>query len=72
MNIRPAGVGLLFRSRAEIAAAPAAEREAYFRIVDGIVANPEAYGLRRDNAADAQADETIDRKLAAMNRDLVS
>lgn len=33
---RPAGLSLMFCSRAEIEAAPAAEREAYYRIVGAL------------------------------------
>lgn len=47
--VRPAGLSLLFCSKAQIAAAPQAEREAYYRIVEGICENPEAFGLEPDN-----------------------
>lgn len=67
MSGRPPGLSLLFCSRAEIEAAPAAEREAYLRIVDSFVANPEAYGFRRETAADLEADDAVDRKVAALN-----
>jgi hypothetical protein len=66
---RPPGVSLLFCSRAEILAAPAAEREAYYRIVDGLVAAPEAFGFRRDNDADLTADVCADRRIAVLNQD---
>jgi hypothetical protein len=66
---RPPGLSLLFCSRAEIEAAPAAEREAYYRIVDGLVSAPEAYGFRRETAADLDADEAVDRRVSALNND---
>ncbi len=67
--VRPAGLSLLFCSRAEILAAPAAEREAYLRIVDSICAHPEAYGFRHETAADLEDDDAVDRGLAGLNND---
>lgn len=72
MNGRPAGLSLLFHSRAELDAAPAAEREAYYRIVDGIVADPEACGFRFETEADLEAEDAADRRITAMNHEWVS
>lgn len=47
--IRPAGLSLMFCSRAEIEAAPQEEREAYYRIVNGICSDPAAFGLKSDD-----------------------
>jgi hypothetical protein len=69
MAIRPPGVGLLFCSRAEILAAPAEERAAYYAIVEGLVAHPESFGMRRETAADLEKDDAVDRSLAALNDD---
>lgn len=69
---RPPGLSLLFCSRAEIEAAPAAEREAYYRIVESLVANPEAYGFRDETDADLAADAAVDRRLSGLNNDWVS
>lgn len=66
---RPPGVSLLFASRAEILAAPAAERDAYYRIVDALVARPEDFGFRHDTAADLEADAAADRAIHGMNQD---
>lgn len=66
---RPPGISLLFASRAEIQAAPAEEREAYYAIVEGLVANPEAFGFRYETAADLDADYTVDRGINAANQD---
>jgi hypothetical protein len=46
--VRPAGLSLMFCSREEILAAPAAEREAYYRIVGQIVDHPEDYGFEHE------------------------
>ena len=65
------GVSLLFCSLAQIEAAPAEERAAYYRIVDSIVADPEAYGLQRVGAADASHDNAVDAGLIGLNNDWV-
>lgn len=65
----PPGIILLFCSRGEIDAALATEREAYFRIVEAFLANPEASGFRRETEADHYADEAVDRRLSALNND---
>lgn len=67
--VRLPGIGLLFASRADIEAAPAEEREAYLRIVDNLVANPEAFGFRHETAADVADDYAVDRALAGLNDD---
>lgn len=46
--VRPAGLSLMFCSREEILAAPAEEREAYYRIVGHIVDHPEEYGFEQE------------------------
>lgn len=68
---RPPGVALLFASKEAIAAAPAAEREAYYRIVEDICAEPAAFGFRRETAVDLDADSAADRS-AGFNNDWVS
>lgn len=69
MTDRPPGISLLFCSRAEILAAPAEERAAYYAIVEGLVANPESFGLRRETTADLQADFAADREQARLDDD---
>jgi hypothetical protein len=66
---RPAGLSLLFCSRAEIDAAPAGEREAYFRIVESICANPGAYGFRYETAMDLAREDAADRAIHGANQD---
>lgn len=63
------GLSLLFCSRAEILAAPAEEREAYFRLVDAFLARPEECGFRRETVADLEADDVVDRSIHGMNQD---
>jgi hypothetical protein len=46
---RPPGLSLLFCSRAEIEAADPVERAAYYRIVEGICEQPEAFGFKHDD-----------------------
>lgn len=62
--MRPLGVSLMFASAAEIAAAPAEEREAYLRIVNGILTDPEAYGFRLESPTELVAvdDNVIQRE----------
>ncbi len=57
---RPPGISLLFASAAEIAAAPAEEREAYLRIVEGLLADPEAAGFQRDGNTLTAVDSDIE------------
>lgn len=66
---RPPGVSLLFCSAAEIASAPAAEREAYNRIVDRLVADPAAFGFRHETAFDLEADAAADQRISSFNDD---
>lgn len=67
--VPPPGISLLFCSRAEILAAPEIEREAYYRIVDAIVADPGACGFRHETWQDHEADDAFDRRLAGLNDD---
>lgn len=66
---RQSGVALLFAPRAEIEAAPAEEREAYFAIVEGLLANPEAAGFRFETAADRAADDAGDNTFGGLSED---
>jgi hypothetical protein len=66
---RPPGVGLLFRPQSAIDAAPAGERDAYYRIVEGICADPGACGFDFGTPADLEADAVVDARLAALNDD---
>ena len=70
--VRPPGVGLLFASLAEIEAAPAAEREAYLRIVEAILADPSCCDMRRENAEDLARESASDARIAGINNDWVS
>lgn len=67
--VRPPGLSLLFCSAAEIAAAPPAEREGYYRVVESLCANPEAYGFRYETAMDLAREDAADRRTAAANQD---
>lgn len=66
---RPPGVSLLFCSRSEIEAASAAEREAYYAIVESLLADPESFGFRRETNIDRQAEFAADRRQASFNGD---
>ncbi|MBR0879514.1 hypothetical protein JQ608_20480 [Bradyrhizobium liaoningense] len=70
--VRPLGVSLMFASRTEIEAAPAAEREAYLRIVEAILADPASCDMRRENDDDLAREPALDAKLAGINNDWVS
>lgn len=65
MSTRPPGVSLLFCSQSEIDAAPVAEREAYYAIVDAIVEEPELFGLRHETGDDWSKEFAADRQIAA-------
>jgi hypothetical protein len=67
--VPPPGISLLFCSRAEILAAPEVEREAYYRLVEGILADPGACGFRHETWQDLAADDAVDRGLAGLNND---
>ena len=71
--VRPAGLSLMFCSREEILAAPAAEREAYYRIVGQIVDHPEEYGFEQENEwqrkGKLSANEIDDNREAVRNGD---
>lgn len=66
--VPPPGISLLFCSSAEIQAAPAEEREAYYRIVENLCSYPEDYGFQYETDADIAKDDAVDVALAgAMN-----
>ena len=67
--VRPPGVSLLFCSQAAIDAAPAAEREAYYAIVDAIVEKPENFGLRLETGDDLSNEFAADRRIAGEEQD---
>ncbi len=67
--VPPPGISLLFASRTEIEAAPSAERQAYYAIVEGIMADPGACGFRFETAEDLQREDSDDRRLSAANQD---
>lgn len=69
---QPPGVSLLFCSRAEIDAAPAAEREAYYCIVGGLMADPESFGFYFETAADRAREDSVENALAGANHDWVA
>jgi hypothetical protein len=62
----------MFASRAEIEAAPAAEREAYYAIVEAILADPASCGMRRTSAEDFVRESVLDARLAGINNDWCS
>jgi hypothetical protein len=68
---RPPGTGLLFATSAEIEAAPAAERDAYYAIVRSLLTDPQAYGFRNETPADLAIDDVIEGRVAAVNNDWV-
>lgn len=70
--VRPLGVSLMFASRAEIEAAPAAEREAYYAIVEAFLADPSSCDMRRENGEDLVRESMLEARLAGLNNDWVS
>lgn len=69
---RPPGVGLMFASRAEIEAAPTAERDAYYAIVEAFIADPASCDMRRTSAEDLALESALDARLAGINNDWCS
>ncbi|MCK1577866.1 hypothetical protein [Bradyrhizobium sp. 174] len=70
--VRPLGVSLMFASRAEIEAAPAAEREAYYAIVEAFLADAASCDMRRTSAEDLARETVLDSRLAGINNDWCS
>ena len=61
----PSWMTLLFAGRAKIEAAPAADRDAYFRFVEALAGNPEAFGFTAAPDIDQfLKDEAVDNELA--------